>query len=153
MLRLSKYFTLDQLCHSDTAEKFNIPNVPTPTEIHNMTLLAGEILDYLYEWYAPSQLHINCCFRCKELNEKVGGSSTSEHLKGLAADLTIEGIEPIEILQAIKDVPLPVYQVIAEKNAKGSEWLHVSYGGEGLQKDFLIATDSDKDGKMEYKRV
>jgi hypothetical protein len=155
-MRLSKYFTLDQLCHSDTAEKHGIPNVPGPTEIHNLTLLSGEILDYLYEDYG-AELHISNAFRCRELNTLITRNlkSNSEHILGLAADITIDGVKPIEILKFIMSMHFPIHQVIAERDKYGAEWLHVSHRSNrpDIHVEFMVATDLNADGKMEYKHL
>lgn len=38
--------------------------------------------------------------RCKEYNQKVGGSPKSKHLSGLAADISVKHLTPVQIAYA-----------------------------------------------------
>ncbi len=121
------YFTIDELCQSDTAEKYNIDNSPTPEAKENLQALIDNVLNPARRAYG-SYIKVNSGYRCSKLNEKVGGASSSQHTKGEAADITGGSIaNNKKIFQAIAE--LGVYdQLIWEK---GGQWVHVSYKRSG----------------------
>jgi hypothetical protein len=73
-------------------------------------------------------IKIGSGFRCQQLNKAVGGVYNSQHLKGQAADLCIDGDlkKGRKWFNYIKD-HLPFDQLIWEHNAKGNYWVHVSF--------------------------
>ena len=80
-----QYFTIDELVYSDTAKKYKIDNTPNAMVLKNLKELI-DFLNPLREAWGSS-IRINSGYRCPELNKKVGGSNTSAHLLGWAADL------------------------------------------------------------------
>lgn len=82
----TKYFTYNELTFSVTALKNNISNIPDTYEEKNLEELARH-LDKIREIYGKP-IKVNSGFRCKRLNKAVGGSDTSNHLAGRAADIT-----------------------------------------------------------------
>lgn len=139
------YFTIDELCQSDTAEKYNIDNSPTPEAKKNLQALINNVLNPARRAYG-SYIEVNSGYRCLELNEKVGGASSSQHTKGEAADITGGSIaNNKKIFQAIAE--LGVYdQLIWEK---GGQWVHVSYKRSGNNRLAMLET---KDGSS-YKNI
>lgn len=130
-----KYFTIEELCYSDTAKKYKIDNTPNEEIINNLTELTDEFLDPLREaWNSP--ICVSSGYRCDELNKKNGGSKTSSHVKGYAADLVpvngdIDGLVEcaIELSKTLN-----FDQIIDEYNGK-SHWLHIGYkNSKGLQR-------------------
>ena len=81
-----KYFTIEELCYSETAEKFNIDNTPSEDIKSNLVYFTEKILDPLREAWGSAIL-VNSGFRCHLLNKAVGGSKTSAHKLGWAVDL------------------------------------------------------------------
>ena len=82
-----KYFKIEELTHSQAAKAHSIANVPTAEALKNLELLVCNVLDPLRErWGVP--IYVNSGYRCPALNRKVGGSKTSYHLRGMAADIT-----------------------------------------------------------------
>ena len=79
------YFTLEEMCKSDTANALNIVNVPNATVITHLNELI-EFLNPLREAWG-SAIRVNSGYRCPQLNRAVGGSKTSVHVIGYAADL------------------------------------------------------------------
>ena len=85
--RGASYFTLSELTHSTTAEACGIDNTPTVEVVPLMMELIDRVLDPLRErWGVP--IYVTSGYRCPELNARVGGSKTSYHLRGMAADIT-----------------------------------------------------------------
>jgi len=93
---------------------------------------------------------VNSGFRSAAVNTKVGGSKTSDHCRGMAADIEIPGVANAELAQWIVD-NLIFRQVILEFYTPGvpdSGWVHVSYNLGDNKKQALTATK--KDGKTVY---
>lgn len=44
-------------------------------------------------------------YRCPEHNRKVGGAKLSQHPQGTAADITIEGLNEVEMVLAAEQIP------------------------------------------------
>ena len=82
-----KYFTIKELCKSSTAVQKGIDNTPNSEIVNNLEQLVDFILDPLREKYGKP-IKINSGYRCDRLNKAVGGSATSQHRYGLAADIT-----------------------------------------------------------------
>lgn len=121
-----KYFTLKELTKSDTAKRNKIDNTPNTQEKCNLVELVDNILDPLREAYGKPII-ITSGFRCEALNKLVGGSKTSHHRTGQAADIrTVEDTieENKKLFQLIQDLNLPFDQLIDEYNY---DWVHVSY--------------------------
>jgi zinc D-Ala-D-Ala carboxypeptidase len=93
---------------------------------------------------------VNSGYRSPEVNAAVGGSKTSDHCKGQAADIEIAGVPNAELAEWIRD-NLAFTQVILEFYTQGipdSGWVHVSYDPANLKKQSLTAIKQD--GKTVY---
>ena len=120
-----KYFTIKELIKSTTATAKKIDNTPTKEVEDNLTKLVDKILDPLREAYGKP-IKVNSGYRCPKLNRAVGGSATSQHVLGQAADIT--GGSKLEnkiLFDLIKSLKLPFDQLIWEN---GGVWVHVSFG-------------------------
>ena len=85
-IAMGKYFTIDELCRSNTADKMGIRNVPSADIKERLEVLINELLDPVREaWGKP--IKVNSGYRCPKLNKAVGGVANSQHMKGEAADL------------------------------------------------------------------
>lgn len=128
-----KYFTLYELCKSDTAKKQNIDNFPTWEVVDNLKELVENVLDPLREWF-KKPIYVNSGFRCKALNEAVKGSNTSDHMSGRAADIDAGSVEENKkLFNYIKD-NFEFDQLIDEK---GLSWVHVSFKKNNNRKQVL----------------
>ena len=105
----SKYFTLKEL----TVNKNNLPNIPNQEQFNNLQLLVTNVLDPLREMYGKP-ITINSGFRNKKVNDLAGGVDTSEHMRGMAADIDTNNDNP-ELYQLIKK-NFKFRQLIDEKN-------------------------------------
>lgn len=119
-----KYFTFDELSRSETAVRLNIDNTPSPAARSNLAALTDNILDPLRQaWGKP--ITVNSGYRCPALNRAVGGSTTSQHMSGQAADITTGNkVDNARLFQLVQDLGLPFDQLIDEQ---GFAWIHVSY--------------------------
>ena len=149
MTQLTKNFSLHELTKSETAARYDMENNPGPAEIANLTELAGEVLQPIRDHFQKG-VHINSGFRHPDVNAKVGGSRTSDHCKGVAADLEIPGVANAELAEWIK-ANLEFTQLILEFYTPGipdSGWVHVSYDPKNLKKQVMTATKQN--GKTVY---
>lgn len=124
-----KYFKFSEFLKSGTAIRQGIPNRPSAKVLDNLQELTEKVLDPLREkWGSP--LKVTSGYRCRRLNAAVGGSPTSQHMTGEAADITAldkrENLALWELLVMLKD-KLPVDQVIWEKGTSFPMWIHVSH--------------------------
>lgn len=119
-----KYFTIQELCQSDTAAAKEIDNTPPICATASLTDLISDILDPVREkWGKP--IRVTSGYRCPALNKAVGGTPSSQHLRGEAADITTGNKKGNQALyELIKSSELDFDQLIDEKNFT---WLHVSY--------------------------
>lgn len=131
---MGKYFSLDELCHSDTAKAKGIDNTPSEEVKKNLEALIENVLDPLREAYGKP-IYINSGYRCSELNKAVGGVSTSEHQSGRAADIdTHDYEENKKLFKLIQELNLPFRQLIDESNLS---WVHVSYNPNDIKRQVL----------------
>ena len=124
---VTMHFTIEELYASDTAKRLGIDNTPNVQQMINLVYLAAYVLEPL-RMAMDEPIKIGSGFRCQKLNKAVGGVYNSQHLKGQAADLCIDGdiAKGKRWFNYIKD-HLPFDQLIWEHNAKGTYWVHVSF--------------------------
>jgi len=129
-----KYFTTAELVHSKTADRLGIDNRCKTEHVTNLTLLVNNVLDPLREAYGKP-ITVNSGFRCPALNRRIGGAATSDHLKGMAADITAGSpAENKRLFYLIQELKLPFKQLIDEKHFS---WVHVSYDKNDLKRQIL----------------
>jgi zinc D-Ala-D-Ala carboxypeptidase len=148
-MNLSLNFSLHEMTKSETALRKGMPNEPTETEITSLKMLVEKVLQPLREHYKVG-IKVNSGYRSPDVNAAVGGSRTSDHCKGQAADIEIAGIPNAVLAQYIKD-NLQYTQLILEFYTLGvpdSGWVHVSYDPTNLKCQALTAVK--KDGKTVY---
>lgn len=130
MENLSDNFTLEELISSNTAKAKGIDNTPGAIEKQNLKLLAQTVLQPIRDKYGKP-ISVTSGYRCPKLNAAVGGSKTSQHLKGQAADIKCTATSKAELFNLIKDMinkgELTVGQLIWEYGTKKEpNWIHVS---------------------------
>ena len=133
---MAKYFKAAEMLKSETAEKNKINNTPSVEVQQNIEELL-EVLDGLREFYGKP-IKITSGYRCTELNKLVGGSPTSAHVIGYAADLqpmgdTFEDFKA-EVLKWLKKSGVKFDQCIIEKS-KSAQWVNFGlYNRKGQQR-------------------
>jgi hypothetical protein len=148
-MNLTANFTLAEMVKSDTALRHDMDNTPGETEIENLKRLCEQILQPVRDHFKTG-VKVNSGYRHPEVNAKVGGSKTSDHCKGQAADIEIPGIPNANLAKWIMD-NLEYTQLILEFYTPGvpdSGWVHVSYDPDNLKKQNLTATKQG--GKTVY---
>lgn len=137
-IQVSENFTLEELYASPTAVAKGIDNRPGTTEIVNLVCLCHHVLQPLRT--AMNQpIKLSSGYRCKRLNMVVGGVINSQHTRGQAADIHIDGDMAkgkrwFEWIIAHCDFD----QIIWEHNKFGTYWIHVSYRNDGRNRKNVI---------------
>jgi hypothetical protein len=148
-MNLSANFSLKELTKSDTATRLGIDNTPDEEALDNLKTLCDKVLQPVREHFGKS-VNVNSAYRSPESNAAVGGSKTSDHCKGMAADIEIAGVANADLAQWIMD-NLDYTQLILEFYTQGipdSGWVHVSYDPNNLKKQELTAVKVA--GKTQY---
>ena len=136
-MKLTKHFTLEELCASSTAKRLKINNLPTNEEIANMRHLALTILEPL-RLFMQKPVYINSGFRSQKLNKAVGGVANSQHTRGEAVDIRVVTIAEGKAMFDYIRRNTPFDQLIWERNARGSRWIHVSVRRDGKNRHQVI---------------
>lgn len=129
-MKLSKNFTYEELIASTTASNKGIDNTPTEDQVAQLKLLCEKVLQPIRDKY-NHPIIITSGFRCKALNKAVGGSNTSQHMMGQAADIKCTATTKAYlfnlILSMIKSGEIKVGQLIWEYGTKKEpNWIHIS---------------------------
>lgn len=120
MTKLTENFTLDEFLQSQTAARHDINMDPPPEVVDNLRRLCVDILQPLRDAIGVP-IRITSGYRPAELNTRIGGSLTSAHMFGRAADIQVPGRSPLDIAVIIRNMNLPYDQVIHEFG----QWVHV----------------------------
>ena len=124
-MNITQHFTLEEFERSATARCLGISNTIPQSLIPSITNLCTEILEPL-RMFVAQPVVISSGYRCPRLNSAVGGSPTSQHMRGEACDIRIPSVkEGKEWMRWIMD-NTSFDQLIWERNAQGTFWIHVS---------------------------
>lgn len=115
-------FKISELIHSNEAAKNKINNMPDINSLDCMLDLIHYCLQPIRNKIKKPMI-ITSGFRCSQLNKIVKGSSTSQHMKGQAADFVIKGMTPTQIIDIIVKSDIEYDELINEKN----QWVHISF--------------------------
>lgn len=153
-MKLSNNFSLSEFTDSNTAERRGIDNSPTAEHIHNMVALCENVLQPLRERIGKS-IRVSSGYRSEALNDAIGGSKTSEHSKGMAADikLIVNGENQSQILyNTILAMDIPFRQMIWEFGDDDTpNWVHISFNQSDNKRQCLRAYKDN--GKTKYKVI
>ncbi len=138
-------FKMSELIHSQTAIAHNVNNMPDINSLDNLLTLIVECLQPIRNKLGKPMV-ITSGYRNDKVNRLVGGSNTSEHKKGMAADFIINGMTVQAVIEFIRKTGLKYTQLI-EEHSKNTSWVHISYNPKNLKKETLLY----KNGK--YTRI
>lgn len=147
-MKLSYNFTLAELTKSEVAIRRAIDNTPSLAIIDNLQALVDNILQPVRNALGP--VIVTSGYRSPAVNVAVGGSPTSDHCLGMAADIEIVNLDNKVLAQYVRD-NFKFTQLILEFYQDGqpnSGWVHVSYDPKDLKCEVLRAVK--KDGKTVY---
>lgn len=144
MLKLSKYFSLEEFTTSETAARYGIDNTPGPGILGTL-IFTAEKLDGVRE-LLNQPIIINSAFRCSELNTKIGSKPSSQHTKGQAVDFICPKFgTPKEIVETILKSGIEFDQLILEFNS----WVHISFVSSSSSRNQVLIID--KQGTRPFK--
>ena len=137
-MKLSQHFRLEEFTKSEHPEVYNIPS---HVAIENMKRICGW-LEVLRDRYG-APIIINSGYRSPQLNKKVGGVSTSNHLTGCAVDIRCSGAEQaIDFAYILKGYSKEIHQdfdeLFIEKNKYGRYWVHFAVRPSGNRRKISL---------------
>jgi len=141
-MQLSPNFSLEELIASEVAARAGINNSPGPAVIENLRRLA-QGLELVRLAVGSCPIHINSGYRSPALNARVGGVSSSAHVRGLAADIVCPQFgSPLEVCRAIAEQDFETDQIIHEFG----KWCHVAFAPPGAiaRKQLLTIASASK---------
>ena len=150
-MKISPHLNLAELTRSETAKRNGIDNTPTAEHLENFKLLADKVFEPIREHF-KTPIFISSGYRSKELNELIKGIATSQHCKGQAIDIDMDGgngeVTNRMVFDFIKN-KVDFDQLIWEFGTDfNPDWVHVSYVKGKNRKQKLKAVRSG--GKTSY---
>jgi len=138
-MNLSPHFTLAELTRSEAAARVGIDMRPPPAVLENLKRLCMTVLEPI-RLAVGMPVFVTSGYRPEPLNTLIGGASNSDHLRGMAADIIVQGISIGELGWRVRQIQdeIPLRKAI---NEFGS-WLHVSCEPAGVEprREFLLAS-------------
>jgi hypothetical protein len=136
-MKLSANFSLAELTKTNVRQ---FDNTPSMQVIENLQALVDNVLQPIRNKFG--QVTVTSGYRSPEVNKAIGGSATSDHCFGFAADFEVAGVDNKELARWVAD-NLKFKQLILEFYTKGvpdSGWVHVSYDKTNLTQKVMTAT-------------
>ena len=129
--KLSPHFTLGEMTTSNHPEVYNIP---CHEAIANLKRLCGWLEELRKRYNAKygvgeEPIRINSGYRSPQLNRKIGGAATSNHLTGCAVDIKVSGMEQalryaVILLDYSDESKQEFDELLIERNRYGAIWVH-----------------------------
>lgn len=145
-MKLTKHFTLEEMTRSQTATRYGIDNMPNEEQIRNLQHVCGLLESARNIGGAP--INTSSGFRCVALNRTIGGSNTSQHCNGEAADINMTGKTPAELMRIILESGVEFNQLIWEFG----RWVHFASSRTGQNK-YQILKAEKVHGKTVYTEI
>lgn len=143
-MNLSPNFTLEELTHSEIAERRGLDNTPNEDVKANLVRLARMLEDVRRILGRP--IMVNSAYRSPKVNEAVGSKPTSQHCLGCAADIKVPGLTPNDIVKAIIKSNIEYDQLIREFDS----WVHISIPNKFADKPRKQVLIIDKSGTRPF---
>lgn len=143
-MKLTKHFTLQELTHSDIAQRHSLDNTPSKDIIPNLIRVAELLEDVRALFNKP--IIVNSGYRSVAVNSLLGSKPTSQHCIGCAADIRISGLTPDEIVKGISKSNIQYDQLIREFDS----WVHISIPKNETIKPRKQTLIIDKKGSRPY---
>lgn len=124
--RLTPNFTLEEFLRSDEAERLGLSNLPGVSHLSNIRMLAlgmemtRHVLEVKFRRVVP--IYVQSGYRSPAVNAAVGGTPTSAHALGLAADFHAGDLPLADTARALVGA-LPYDQLIYEHH----RCVHISF--------------------------
>ena len=141
-MRLTPHFTLEELTVSETAARKGMNNNPPELVLPALNRLA-EGLETVRFVLGERPLVVTSGYRSPEVNDAIGGSKGSQHMRGEAADFICPGYgSPREVFTYLAKSVVNYDQIILEYE----RWVHISFSANPRRKALVI----DGNGVCEY---
>ncbi len=132
-----KYFTISELLKSDTAIKNRIWNGANREIEDNLIALVAAVLDPLREKYGQA-IHVSSGYRCPAVNKAKGGSLTSQHMNGEAADIYVDAgakgnFEIGKLIVQLGNFDQVIFENVGANDLL-PQWIHVSWKRQGYNR-------------------
>ena len=125
---ISEHISYKEATYSSTALRRGLDNTPNDEQLKCMEEVAENVFEPLRKWVG-GPIKINSFFRGKPVNTAIGGSKSSQHMKGQAMDIddTFKHKTNAEMYYYVKE-NLDFDQMIWEfGDDENPNWVHVSY--------------------------
>lgn len=139
MTKLTEHFTLEEMCHSQTAIREGVDNTPDPDSMSNL-LNTAVGLEKVRELLGKP-IFISSGYRSPRVNKRVGGSNNSQHMVGQAADITCHSYGTAkQVAQAIVESDILFDQCILEFDS----WCHISFSPTPRRQSLIIDSEGTR---------
>ncbi len=150
-MKISPHVSYKEATYSETATRNDIDNEPNAKQLLRIKVLCDNLFEPLRDWVS-GPIKINSCFRSEELNTRIGGASSSQHMANNGAAMDIDDTygyrTNAEMFFYIKD-NLEFDQMIWEfGDDDNPDWVHVSYNRGDNRGQILKACKVD--GRTKY---
>jgi uncharacterized protein YcbK (DUF882 family) len=143
-MNLSPNFTLEELTHSEIAERNGLDNTPNEDVKANLVRLARFLEEVRKVLGRP--IMVNSAYRSQGVNAQLGSKPTSQHCIGCAADIKVPGLTPDNIIKELLKTNLEYDQLIREFDS----WVHISIPNKFADKPRKNVLIIDKNGTRPY---
>jgi hypothetical protein len=150
-MKISPHLNLAEVTRSDSAKRHNIDNTPTPEHLENFKLLAEKVFEPI-RLHFKTPIFISSGYRSKALNDLIKGSASSQHCKGEAIDIDMDGSKGgvtnkmvFDFIVSRLDFDQCIHEFGTDENP---DWVHVSYTKGKNRKQKLRAVRTN--GKTSY---
>ena len=157
-MKLSKNFNLSEFTKSNTASRLGLSNIPTSDHVANLRILCDNVLQPLREGLGHS-VNVSSGYRGEQLNGAIGGSKTSDHCFGKAADLDNDKYNGFSESRKFDNTAIFHYikhnldfdQLIWEfGDSMRPAWVHVSFRSKGDNRKQVLKAYKDDNNKTQY---
>ena len=151
MDRISKHISYHEATKSATAKRFGLDNTPNEDQLQAMKFTAEKLFEPLRA-YIGKPINVTSMFRSLIVNQKIGGSKTSQHMKGEAMDLVHYSSEANNktIFDFFYSEGIEFDQLIWEFGTKDCpDWVHVSIRRDGKNRGQVLRVYR-VDGRSKY---
>lgn len=151
-MMLSSYFSLAEMTASDTAARFGIDNTPDAETLERLRHLCAALLDPV-RVLAGAPIIVSSGYRSLKLNTRIGGSKTSQHIRGEAADIKCPALGNQQLFSRIVGAGYEFDQLIQEFwTPAGGGWIHISLTRERPNRREMLRA-ARVNGRVVYTRI
>ncbi|MBO9549962.1 D-Ala-D-Ala carboxypeptidase family metallohydrolase [Pseudomonas sp.] len=130
-MQITPHFTLEELIASQMAAREGLDNTPTAEVLSNLHLLCQVLEQVRMLFGCP--IVVSSGYRSAAVNARVGGARGSQHVKGLAADFTVKGVDNRDVVRQISESDVAFDQLILEFD----RWVHLSVSTAAPRREVL----------------